>query len=202
MVQSIRLVLPTSARTLSSSMSLVASAATCWGLVCSDSTTYLIGRPLMPPLSFTHEKYACDMPVMPVKSVPGCLVTIAPSVSGVPVAFWLLPRPHFEEGALLFEAVPPPEVPLLPPHAATRTETQAISAATVDRDLGEPNFVLKLFISSCFLGAMRKRPPVCSPESGTLLPSPRTSELAAPVSLAQAPEPRQPVRSAIRNASL
>src|SRR5437667_8966206 len=53
-----------------------------------------MGRPLIPPLSFTHWKYACDMPVMPVKSVPGCLVTIAPSVSGAPVAFWPLPRPH------------------------------------------------------------------------------------------------------------
>src|SRR5215471_10338643 len=124
-----RLVLPTSASTLSSSISLVASAATCWGLVCSDSTMYLIGRPLMPPLSLTQEKYACAMPVMPVKSVPGCLVTIAPSVSGVPVAFWPLPMPHlaavapFELG--VFVAVPPP-----PPQAAASSDKPPSSAAS------------------------------------------------------------------------
>src|SRR5438046_8213149 len=34
------------------------------------------------------------MPVMPVKSVPGCLVTMAPSLIGVPLAFCPLPSPH------------------------------------------------------------------------------------------------------------
>src|SRR5579859_1263309 len=34
------------------------------------------------------------MPVMSLKSVPGCLVTMAPSVSGSPVAFWPFPSPH------------------------------------------------------------------------------------------------------------
>src|SRR5579859_2746164 len=48
----------------------------------------------MPPLSLTHLKYALAMPVMSLKSVPGCLVTIAPSVNGSPVAFWPLPSPH------------------------------------------------------------------------------------------------------------
>src|SRR5215467_7042571 len=117
------------ARTLSSSISLVASAATCWGLVCSDSTMYLIGRPLMPPLSFTQEKYACAMPVIPVKSVPGCLVTMAPSVSGVPVAFWPLPSPHFEAAAPLGLDDPLLEVPPLPPHAATRTDRATATTA-------------------------------------------------------------------------
>src|SRR6185436_13520421 len=75
-------------------MSLAARAATCCGLVCSSATMYWIGRPLMPPLSLTQVKNACAMVVIPEKSVPGCLVTIAPSLSGSPVAFWPLPRPH------------------------------------------------------------------------------------------------------------
>src|SRR6185369_1793069 len=75
-------------------MSLAARAATCCGLVCSSATMYWIGRPLMPPFSLTQVKYALAMPVIPVKSVPGCLVTIAPSLIGSPVAFWPLPRPH------------------------------------------------------------------------------------------------------------
>src|SRR5215472_16477477 len=72
------------------------------------------------------------MPVMPVKSVPGCLVTIAPSVSGAPVAFWPLPRPHLLAFALLVLAVDPPDP--LPPHAATSTARELMSAsAKADR---------------------------------------------------------------------
>src|SRR3954453_7563875 len=36
---------------------------------------------------------------MSVKSVPGCFVAIAPSLIGVPLAFWPLPRPHFDAAA-------------------------------------------------------------------------------------------------------
>jgi hypothetical protein len=46
----------------------------------------LIGCPLMPPLALTHAKYAAVMFSMSLKSVPGCLVLIAPMLIGVPVA--------------------------------------------------------------------------------------------------------------------
>ena len=41
---------------------------------------------MTPPLAFTQAKYAAAMFGMSVKSVPGCLVAIAPSRIGVPVA--------------------------------------------------------------------------------------------------------------------
>jgi hypothetical protein len=46
----------------------------------------LIGWPLTPPFAFTQAKYAPSMFSMSVKSVPGCLVLIAPSGIGVPAA--------------------------------------------------------------------------------------------------------------------
>src|SRR5579884_452326 len=67
------------------------------------------------------------MPVIGVKSVPGCLVTIAPSLMGVPVAFLPLPRPHFETGPLVPALDPPP----LPPHAvSTRVRPAARAQST------------------------------------------------------------------------
>ena len=53
-----------------------------------------MGRPLMPPLSLTQSKNALAMFGMSVKSVPGCLVAMAPSLIGSPVAFWPVPAPH------------------------------------------------------------------------------------------------------------
>jgi hypothetical protein len=53
----------------------------------------------MPPLSLTQSKYAFAVFGMSVKSVPGCLVAIAPSLIGVPLAFCPLPRPHFDAAA-------------------------------------------------------------------------------------------------------
>src|SRR5689334_24180166 len=53
----------------------------------------------MPPLALTQSKYALAPFVMSVKSVPGCLVTIAPIGIGAPVAFCPLPSPHFEAAA-------------------------------------------------------------------------------------------------------
>jgi hypothetical protein len=53
----------------------------------------------MPPLSLTQSKYAFAEFGMSVKSVPGCFVAIPPSLIGVPVAFWPLPRPHFDAAA-------------------------------------------------------------------------------------------------------
>ena len=49
----------------------------------------------MPPLSLTQLKYAWAMLAPSVKSVPGCLVTIAPTLIGVPVAFVPGFFPHF-----------------------------------------------------------------------------------------------------------
>src|SRR4029453_16232007 len=90
---------PTMPRTFVVSMSFLAAAAACPGSVCSVSYAYWIGRPLMPPLSLTQSKYAFAAFGMSVKSVPGCLVAIAPSLIGVPLAFLPLPRPHFDAAA-------------------------------------------------------------------------------------------------------
>src|SRR4051794_28931760 len=48
----------------------------------------------MPPLSLTHLKYALAIPEMSVKSMPGCFVTMTPSLIGAPAAFLPLPSPH------------------------------------------------------------------------------------------------------------
>ena len=66
--------------------SCLASEAICDGLVCSVTGKNLIGCPLIPPLAFTQAKYAPVMFSMSLKSVPGCLVLIAPMLIGVPVA--------------------------------------------------------------------------------------------------------------------
>src|SRR6185369_3172712 len=92
-------VLPTIATTWSLSASFLAREAICAGSVCSGCGRYSIGLPLMPPLSLTQSKYALTVLVMSVKSVPGCLVTIAPILIGVPLAFLPLPRPHFDAAA-------------------------------------------------------------------------------------------------------
>src|SRR3954453_14329084 len=93
-------VLPTIATTLSLWISFLASEATCPGSVCSVSMTYSTGRPLMPPLSLTQSKNALAVLGMSVKSVPGCLVAIAPILIGSPVAFCPLPRPHLDSPVL------------------------------------------------------------------------------------------------------
>src|ERR1700734_2114093 len=78
--------LPIMPTTWSVVTSCLASAAICDGLVCSVSGKYLIGCPLIPPLALTQAKYAPAMFSMSLKSVPGCLVLIAPMLIGVPVA--------------------------------------------------------------------------------------------------------------------
>src|SRR5258708_402064 len=127
-----RLVGPTMARTLSSSISLVAGADTWAGVVCRVSTMSVMGGLLIPPLSFTQAKYACAIPVMPVKSTPGCLVAIAPRVIGSPVAFMPVPRPHPGMTTLAEESVPPPEP--MPPQAPTASEIHPRSIATTTDD--------------------------------------------------------------------
>src|SRR6202035_6154225 len=78
--------LPMMPTTWSVVTSCLASEAICGGLVCSVTGKYLIGWPLIPPLALTHAKYAPVMYSMSLKSVPGCLVLIAPMLIGVPVA--------------------------------------------------------------------------------------------------------------------
>src|SRR3954447_2147719 len=142
-------VLPTIPSTFSLWISFRASEATWPGSVCSVSIEYWIGRPLMPPLSLTQSKYAFAVFGMSVKSVPGCFVAMPPSLMGVPLAFWPLPRPHFEAAApapplagvpcdellapddddeLELELDPPP-----PPQAATVRATAATTAGRTER---------------------------------------------------------------------
>src|SRR4029078_13120327 len=66
---------------------------------------YLIGRPLMPPLSFTQSKYAFAVLPMVVKSTPGRSMSMPPSLIGVPVAFLPVPRPQTDFFA---DALPDP----------------------------------------------------------------------------------------------
>src|SRR3954466_10944379 len=137
------LVLPTMPSTCSDSISFLASEAACAGSVCSVSIVYWIGRPLMPPLSLTQSKYAFAVFGMSVKSVPGCLVAIAPSLIGVTLAFWPLPSPHFDAAAagsldalVELDDEPPPLalelvelLSLPPPQAATRNARATAAAA-------------------------------------------------------------------------
>jgi hypothetical protein len=89
-----------------------------------------------------------------VKSVPGCLVTIAPTLMGDPVAFVPGFVPHFVTSPAFFAVVelppppPPPDDVLLLlsslPHAATNTDKPAtsISNASAGRHLSQPKIVL------------------------------------------------------------
>ena len=94
MAHSMMLVLPTRPTTFVDATSFLTSAAFCPGFVCSVSMVYWIRRPRMPPLLLTQSKYAFAMLGMSVKSVPGCLVAMAPSLITGPVAFLPVPRPH------------------------------------------------------------------------------------------------------------
>src|ERR1700684_578606 len=78
--------LPMMPTTWSVVTSCLASEAICDGLVCSVTGKNLTGCPLIPPLALPQAKYAPAMFSMSLKSVPGCLVLIAPMLIGVPVA--------------------------------------------------------------------------------------------------------------------
>ena len=87
------------------------------------------------------------MSLMSVKSVPGCFVTMAPSLIGVSVAFWPLPSPHFDAfAAASFEAASLPLLPLLPllsslsPHATRPTDITATHSVASMR--GRPHSVV------------------------------------------------------------
>src|SRR5256885_8444086 len=105
----------------------------------------------MPPLSFTQLKYAFAICAPSVKSVPGCLVTIAPSLIGVPVALTPGFVPHFVTSpAAAVVLLPPPPLDvlllllLLLPHAETTTEspTSNTSIVRTDRAFREPRCFL------------------------------------------------------------
>src|ERR1700729_528334 len=93
--------LPMMPTTWSVVTSCLASAAICDGVVCSVTGKYLIGCPLIPPLALTQAKYGPAMFSMSLKSVPGCLVLIAPMLIGVPVAATpgLVPQDDVETAA-------------------------------------------------------------------------------------------------------
>src|SRR5437899_8418118 len=67
------------------------------------------------------------MPVMPVQSTPGCLVTIAPSVNGGPVALRPVPRP---QPGTFVAADPPPAASIVQPQAVTASANQQRRIAT------------------------------------------------------------------------
>src|SRR2546422_10160499 len=133
------------------------------------------------------------MPVIGVKSVPGCLVTIAPSLRGEPVAFWPLPSPHLEAVTPPVLAVPPPEV--VPPQAAAMTEKEIATAnAAGARNLPWPTLVLNI---------------LSPPNRREALWPGTPARRAWPIPVAEArlafhiaEHPRREVRSAVRGCSL
>src|SRR2546421_9759843 len=86
---------------------------------------YLIGRPLTPPLSFTHWKYALAVLPMVVKSTPGISMSIPPSLIGFPVAFLPVPLP---QTAFVADAVPEPTGPAAPLAQAASSSARTLAA--------------------------------------------------------------------------
>jgi hypothetical protein len=106
---------------------------------------------LIPPLAFTHAKYALIMFGPSLKSVPGCLVSIVPMLIGVPVAATPGLGPHddvsldppleleLEPLDVDVELLDPPllaaalplelELLLLLPHAASKTAAMTATRA-------------------------------------------------------------------------
>src|SRR3954462_3890927 len=105
----------------------------------------------MPPLSLTQLKYACAIDAPSVKAVPGCLVTMAPTLIGEPVAFVPGFVPHFVTSPAFFAVVvlPPPALPdvvlssLLLPHAPKSPDSPATrtASASAGRHLSQPKIV-------------------------------------------------------------
>src|SRR5262245_17716309 len=81
---------------------------------------YWIGRPWIPPLSFTHWKYAAAILATVVKSTPGMSMLSAPILIGAPVAFLPVPKPH-----TAFDALALPE----PTGAAADVEFEPVARA-------------------------------------------------------------------------
>src|SRR4029079_12927409 len=88
---------------------------------------YLIGRPLMPPLSLTQSKYALATLPIVVKSTPGISMAIPPSLIGAPFAFLPLPRP---QTLFVADAVPEPTLVAVEPELASMAIVTAAITAT------------------------------------------------------------------------
>src|SRR5262245_28921459 len=94
----------------------------------------------MPPLSFTQSKYALVIPVIHVKSMPGTLVAMPPSLIGSPVAFWPVPMPHSPGFWMLLPCPPllgvePPVSAVVPPVAGVVDAAVVVGAAVVAAEL-------------------------------------------------------------------
>src|SRR3954454_10019395 len=88
---------------------------------------YLIGRPLIPPLSLTHLKYAlANLPIV-VKSTPGISMSIPPILIALPVAFLPVPAPQMD---FVADALPEPTGAAAPaPVASTAASTRRLPTA-------------------------------------------------------------------------
>src|ERR671930_1899875 len=105
---------------------------------------------------------------MSVKSVPGCLVASAPILIGVPLAFWPLPRPHFDVGpAAAFAGVLVALAPfsLLSPQAAISTARLESKATSTACGRGTVLLLLGLHESDAVGHAFAKRTAVRSPNA-------------------------------------
>ena len=81
----------------------------------------------MPPLSFTHLKYAsANLPIV-VKSTPGISMSIPPILIGLPVAFLPVPMPQTD---FVADAVPEPTGAAAPAPVAHRGRQRHQAAAT------------------------------------------------------------------------
>src|SRR4051812_32157447 len=82
----------------------------------------------MPPLSFTHLKYAFAILPIVVKSTPGTSVKIPPSLIGAPLAFLPLPSPHT---LFVADALPEPTATVVPPVASAASTSAAAATAAM-----------------------------------------------------------------------
>src|SRR3954447_24987686 len=101
-----------------------------------------MGRPLMPPLSFTHWKYAfANFPIV-VKSTPGMSMPMPPSLIGLPVAFLPVPLPQTD---FVADAVPEPTTGAL---GAPTAQAASPSATTLLAANARPSLIFVDLIRS------------------------------------------------------
>src|SRR3990172_6019389 len=102
----------------------------------------------MPPLSFTHWKYAATDFEMSWKSVPGSNVTRPPILIGAPVAFLPVPRPQTLFVAVCF----PDPTGACPPAPVAMTVTSAAARPPTARETTTLNFLELILPPCCLLG--------------------------------------------------
>src|SRR5262245_33166658 len=101
---------------------------------------YWIGRPRIPPLSFTQSKYAWAVFWIVVKSTPGMSMLIVPILIGFPVAFFPVPMP---QTAFVADGLPDPTggaVFVWPPPVARAVVTSATTRQAA-REIPPTNFL-------------------------------------------------------------